>query len=614
MDVYFGGVRRGEAKIVATPDAVKIGDPAALVSLLPAVADRAAVEAALASADLPANSGRACSQTSDRSTCGRLSPEVAGVILDRDKLRLDVFLNPKLLAVHDNVETKYLPAPAGGLSIINAIGAVLSGRSGPGQDYYNLQDQLVLGDGTRRVRADLSYATGYGVEAERLAAEWDRPELRFSAGALWAPGNELTGRRKVIGAGIESQIDTRLDKDEILGSPVVVYLDQRARVDVMRDGRVLNSAIYEAGNQQVDTSNLPEGSYQIVLRIDEPGRPTREERRFFTKSRRVPSRGRTDFFAFGGMLVDSADPGSLHPSRHPFFQGGAARRLNESWALDGEIQATDRGGSAELAATWLMRLVQLRAAVVADLDGRYGGVVQVASSSASRLSFNLDLRHIESPRGAPLSPPRPPRYRMTRWPWPISHPRARATRKPGRSSRFSLANVRFLGVASYRAEETLKASYSVGPSMEWDVLRKGPFTLTLRGDMAATERGTSGFAGLSLRLLGGHTSMTALGGARGSNIPATSLATELSARSPVAGAGMPPAATCRSAPATSTSRGKTTWCSRRSSTTHSARSRATSCAPATPGRRCRNTAWACRPRSPPARAVRGSPARPPPPA
>ena len=64
---------------------------------------------------------------------------------------------------------------------------------------------------------------------------------------------------------------------------------------------------------------------------------------------------------------------------------------------------------------------------------------------------------------------------------------------------------------------------------------------------------------------------------------------------------MPPAATCRSAPATSTSRGKTIWCSRRSSTTHSARSRATSCAPATPGRRCRNTAWACRPRSPPAR-------------
>ena len=52
--------------------------------------------------------------------------------------------------------------------------------------------------------------------------------------------------------GIESQIDTRLDKDEILGSPVVVYLDQRARVDVMRDGRVLNSAMYEAGNQQVD--------------------------------------------------------------------------------------------------------------------------------------------------------------------------------------------------------------------------------------------------------------------------------------------------------------------------------------------------------------------------
>ena len=102
---------------------------------------------------------------------------------------------------------------------------------------------------------------------------------------------------------LRAQIDTRLDRDEVLGSPVVVYLDQRARVDVVRDGRVLYSAIYEAGNQAIDTSNLPDGSYDIILRIDEPGRPEREERRFFSKSRQIPSLGRTDFFVFGGLLA-----------------------------------------------------------------------------------------------------------------------------------------------------------------------------------------------------------------------------------------------------------------------------------------------------------------------
>jgi hypothetical protein len=525
VDVYFGGVRRGEAKIVATPDTVAIEQPGALLALLPPLADGAAVKAALATPDLPANADRACSPAADRATCGRLSPAVAGVILDRDTLRLDVFLNPRFLAVHSAIEERYLPAPAGGVSMIDTVGGVLSGSSGPGENSYNLQDQLVLADGTRRLRAELSYANGYGLSAQRLALELDRPELRYSAGALWAPGDELTGQRKLLGVGVESQVDTRLDKDTILGSPVVVYLDQRARVDLIRDGRVLSSAIYEAGNQEIDTSNLPEGSYDIVLRVQEPGRPLREERRFFTKSRRIPSRGRTDFSLYGGVLVAGVDPGSLRPSSHPYAAAGAARRLSASWAIDGEFQATDRGASAELAATLLTRVANVRAAAVADLDGRYGGILQISSNGTSRLNANLDLRHIESPGLAAASPAPSPALASPAAEDPLDPLAAPDLMRSGRSYSqadavvsFSLGTVRFLGVLSYRDEAAQKASYSIGPSLQWDLLRKGPFTLTLRGDMAATESGMSEFVGISLRLLGRHTSLTALGGARTSSI------------------------------------------------------------------------------------------------
>jgi hypothetical protein len=513
VDVYFGGVRKGEATVVATPDAVTISDPSALVRLLPQVADSASVTAALAAPNLPANSAQACSAASDRATCGRLSPAVAGVILDRDKLRLDVFLNPRLLAVQDNVEQRYLPAPPGGVTMVNPIGAVLAGRFGGGDNSYNLQDQAVLADGSRRLRADLSYANGYGLTAERVAVEWDRPERRYSAGALWAPGNDLTGRRKLIGAGIETQIDTRLDKDELIGSPLVVYLDQRARVDVMRDGRVLNSAIYEAGNQQLDTSNRPDGSYEVVLRIAEPGRPTREERRFFAKSRRIPSLGRTDFFAFAGLQVDGFDPGALAPSRHPLFEGGVARRLSAGWAVDGSVQASDRGASAEMAATLLTRFAQVRAAAVADLGGRYGAILQVMSGGFGRLNFNLDLRHIESRSASTAATPTPAD--------PFAAPDLARLGSYSQASgivSYGTANLRFLGAFSYRDEPHAQASYSVGPSVEWDVIRKGPITLTMHGDVAATDRGASEFAGLSLRLVRGRSSLSSLAGARHSTI------------------------------------------------------------------------------------------------
>lgn len=516
VDVFFGGVRRGEATVITTRDGVRITNPAGVLALLPQLTDSAAIEAALAAPNLPANSGRACSATADRTTCGRLTPDLIGVILDRDRLRLDVFLNPRVLAVHENVEEQYLPAPPPGVSMINAVGAVLSGRTGSGKNYHNLQDQLMLADGQRRVRADVSLATGYGLGAERLAFEWDQPGMRYSAGALWAPGNELTGRRKLLGVGVETQIDTRLDKDEILGSPVVVYLDHRARIDVVRDGRVLNSAIYEAGNQQIDTSNLPEGSYEIALRIEESGRASHEERRFFTKSRRIPSVGRTDFFVFGGLLVDSTDIGSLKPSRHPFFQGGMARRLNEKMVIEGELQATDHGAAGEVGARLLTQWAQIRAAVVADGDGRYGGLFQIGSGASSQFNFNLDLRHMEShrPYNAPTTyfveannPLAPDRYRLG-----TSYSQASGVIS------YSLANIRFLGVLSYRDQHGQAAGYSIGPSLQWDILRAGRFTFTLRGDMVVTERGTSEFAGISLRVLGAHTSLTALGGARGSTI------------------------------------------------------------------------------------------------
>jgi hypothetical protein len=519
VDVFYGGVRRGEARIVASPESLRIVDTRALVALLPQLSDPYAVERAL-TASVAANAGLACSRTSDPKTCGRLEPAIAGVILDRDHFRLDVFVNPRFLAVHDNVEDRYLPQPVRGLALINAIGAVVSGRVGHGAKYYNLQDQVVLGSGEGRVRADLTYASGLGFGAERLAFELDKPGLRYSAGALWTPGNDMGGRRKLIGAGIETQIDTRLDKDEILGSPVVVFLDQRARIDVVRDGRVLASRIYEAGNQQVDTSNLPEGSYAIVLRIDEPGRPVREERRFFTKSRRIPSEGRTNFFAFAGLQVAGGRGDSLRVSDHPYAAGGFVRRLSHSWAVEGSFDAGSDGASAELAATLLTPLAQVRAAVVADLDGATGGIIQVASVGSSRLNFNFDARRIVGGSEKPDAD-------LAAGPVPAESFGSAAFDDPGLSGSYSqlggivsysLADVRFLGSIFYRDDDDAqRARYSIGPAVEWDVLRKGPFVLTMRGDVTQTEHGHSGFAGLSLRIFSGAASATGLAGSRVSN-------------------------------------------------------------------------------------------------
>jgi hypothetical protein len=517
VDVYFGDQRRGEITVLATPDTMRIPDPDTLIGLLPGVSDPQVVQRALGSGDLPANSQLACSTGSDRARCGLLSPEIAGVIFDRDRLRLDVFVNPRYLGIEEDESDKYLADPGDGVSMIHAIGGVLSGASGDSPSFYSLQDRMVLARGTGRLRADLEYASHGGAAADRVVLEWDRPELRFSAGAMWIPGNELSGRDKAIGFGVESQLDTRLDKDEIAANPLIVYLDRRARIGILRGGQLLGSAIYEAGNQSIDTANFPEGSYEVVLQIEEPGRPARQERRFFTKSRRLPSLGRTDFFAFGGLLVDGPRRGSLRPSRHPVVQGGIAHRVDENWALAGTLRVTDDTAAAELGATWLTPIAQVTARGVADFDGRYGGIVQLASSGSSRFNVNLDLRHIESSAGRPgadaFAPAEDGSLR------PAASWSGTSYSQVGGIVSFSLANLRFLAVGSYRAQREQPESYSIGPSIEWDALREGPLTLSFRTDVTATDRGIAKFAGVSLRLTGGRTSIAAAAGAGASSIP-----------------------------------------------------------------------------------------------
>ena len=518
VDVFFGGARIGEALVAVSPNSVRFLEVGNLVALLPRLSDPEAVEAMLSAASLAANADLTCTSSVDQRTCGRLSPEQIGVIFDRERFRLDIFVNPRLLEIRDDFQDRYLPPPEPGLSMMNTVSGTASGRTAGGSQYYSLQDQLVLGWGDRRIRADMSVASEVGAGIERLTIEWDRPEQRYLAGALWAPGNGVAGQRKLLGLGFESQIDTRRDRDAILGSPVIVFLDRRARVDVVRDGRVLGSWIYEAGNQRLDTSSLPEGSYEIHLRIHEAGQPVREERRFYTKSRRIPSDGRTDFFAYGGLLVDSPRAGSIKPSDRPFVQGGIAQRITANLAFDGTLQATDQVASIEFGTTLLTPVAHLRAAVIADTTGARGTMMQLTSSGVSPLNFSLDFRRIEGGEGdgpwaligGDLSTSRATGFDLANY-W---H-RTDYTQLGGIVS-YSMANVRFLGTLLYRDEAGQPARFSLGPSLEWDVLRRRSFQVTLRGDLFTTERGSSGFAGISLRLLDRNSTMTAVAGRRAS--------------------------------------------------------------------------------------------------
>ena len=84
--------------------------------------------------------------------------------------------------------------------------------------------------------------------------------LRGAASVLCYSAFDFTGQSRMYGFGVGSQLDSRADGDQIAGAPLVVFLAHRSQVDILRDGRLLSSRFYDAGNQTLDTAYLPQGA------------------------------------------------------------------------------------------------------------------------------------------------------------------------------------------------------------------------------------------------------------------------------------------------------------------------------------------------------------------
>jgi len=510
-DLHFGGEAIGQVQIKVEGGTVRLSDPAAVVALIPQVADVAAVTAAL-SGPLDMHAALACSQGSDADTCGRLSPPVAGVIFDQDRFRLTVFVAPRYLAVRSALRDIYLPMPDAGLSLVNWVAGTVAGSSNGGTDFA-IQNRAVLGDRDARLISTTSYASTVGIKGDVLAVQVDKPGIRYTAGAFWAPGLDLVGRRRILGAGVETQFDTRADKDIISGTPLIVSLAQRSRVDMLVDNRLVGSRIYDAGNQNLDTSALPDGAYEVRLLIQEIGGTRREERRFFAKNARIAPAGEWLWFARGGVLVQDRPGAFLSATRKLYAEAGASRRLGRHVALDTSWVASNGRITGELGAYLLTAPAQFRLAILGSSKLDSGILFQANSTGVSRFNFNIDARrvhtHDDSPLIASSDMAGPARFGGSA---------LAAVRPAGGSFTQVMGDVSYrlkhaqINLSAFYRRDHGQDNYAVGPMARWSVLRRGGVDLSLEGNLSQSSVGRSGYAGIRLQILRPRHSFSATAG------------------------------------------------------------------------------------------------------
>ena len=510
-DVYFGGRKIGDARVLVRPGFVRFRDPANLLALVPNVEASAALASAVAG-DVPSNVQLACPRGTTKD-CGSLSPEIFGVILDEDQFRLDVFVNPRFLRLIAEHRHLYLSTPTAPLSLTSSTGLALSG-SNQSSTLYNIQNRTIVGFRNARIRTQSAFASKYGFVVDTLAGELDRPGVRYTAGLFWAPGLDLIGRRRIAGVGIATQFDTRTDRDSLIGTPLVLFLAQASRVDFLVDGRLVDSRSYEAGNNILDTSNLPNGSYPIVLRIHEANGTVREEQRFFAKNTQIAPLGHPIYFAYAGLLANNRRHQPISVSDRLFYQLGVARRLNNALALDASVIGTGANPIFEAGAWLVTPIARVRVAGLLSPAGDHGALVQLASANNGRLRVDFDLRRVWSHDGKPLIPVSS--YVDTFNAVPLTGVES-ATGSYTQASasigyRFGAAYLAVIG--SLRKQSGAPADYSVGPNLSWPMVNVNQFHLALDADAQLTRTTTAGYVGIRMFFTSRRFSLSSTAGAR----------------------------------------------------------------------------------------------------
>ncbi|WP_114192949.1 TcfC E-set like domain-containing protein [Edaphovirga cremea] len=113
------------------------------------------------------------------------------------------------------------------------------------------------------------------------------------------------------------------------GTPVTVLLSRNSRVDAYRNNQLLGTFYLSAGNQNIDTSNFPNGSYSVQLRIYESNQLVRTEISAFTKTGSL-SDGHIQWFLQGGRISDTDEDEQKGSAFQAGFRIPLAATLNNT--------------------------------------------------------------------------------------------------------------------------------------------------------------------------------------------------------------------------------------------------------------------------------------------
>ncbi|MGF1691819.1 TcfC E-set like domain-containing protein [Photobacterium kagoshimensis] len=286
-----------------------------------------------------------CGEFSDISC--KTDDVIIKAIFDKDTLNLYLYMTSDLLKQEgvSLVNSYYLPPPTFD-HLSGVLGYQLNTSMSEYSDNYNLRLKGVISKGEHNVIGNTRFATDRN-ELDDLYYRYDMSGTSFNAGLLSTEklGNNggfsqslLDQRQDLIGVEYGSSNRTlRKDDGESL-IPVEVVMARSGRVEIFKDGNLIETQYLDAGIANVNTRSFPNGNYMVELRIYDGDRYVRSESKQVIKERVDYTQKYALFAGYkydrSDMNYDELDDGVAMIGGFYQFPLGAATALTGSAKID----------------------------------------------------------------------------------------------------------------------------------------------------------------------------------------------------------------------------------------------------------------------------------------
>lgn len=303
IDLYYGGRFLMTTLVEYTLDQMTFLNPPEVAARVPGLRTATAFSLLLAN-PLPTHADQVCIRP-NQPLCGRLEPADVGVIFDETRFRADLFVHPSLLLEAQRLSVQYLPEPEHDRpTLVQNLGALYAGSS-EGVNRFSLFGRSRLGQGRGHGFANWVSTDENALSVDELGYRHDFKDIQASAG-LFEPSIDAlraVPRQPIMGVSVARSLLTRTDLNSVIASPIELFIPVRGRVDIFRDGRLISTGFYEAGNQSIDSSRLPGGAYTIDIVITDVSGATRTLRQLFIKSALMAPPGEPLWFVDAGKVM-----------------------------------------------------------------------------------------------------------------------------------------------------------------------------------------------------------------------------------------------------------------------------------------------------------------------